>query len=123
MAFHYKVKYYDLGRDIADKFRISGCTFNCALNQIFNYLDATVGEDEYEILSIKVEHIVNEGHECQSENSVEGEFVVVKCSNPKCGFENHIPLGLNETKCIKCGERIEVPEPDGQNGDEDRGED
>jgi hypothetical protein len=118
--FHYKVKYYDLGRDHLDSFRVKGCSFWCALDNAVNHMDATVGDsDSYEILSIKVEHIVNEmDDDCQQTADVGDEFDESMC--PECKHINKIPQGMMTYTCLKCKKVVDRDvEEDGKGEDED----
>jgi hypothetical protein len=117
MSFHYKIKYFDLGRDHIDSFRVKGCNFWCALDNAVNYMDETLGEDApYEILSIKMESIVNEMEEdCPQTANVGEEFIDAVCS--ECKHINKIPRGMLTYTCLKCHKVVDRDvEDDGKDG-------
>jgi DNA-directed RNA polymerase subunit RPC12/RpoP len=84
-------------------------------------MDEMVGEDSYEILSIKVEHIANEMDEdCQQTADVGNEFAEVTC--PECKHINKIPQGMMTYTCLKCHKVVdrdieEDGKDEGENGE------
>ena len=109
----YKIVYYNMLKDKKETIFLLGHDFWCAINEASKYLDETVCEDGWALISVKPlktkigNAILNED---ENEDGQVGAENFNRTTCPHCKKLNVTPTGMEKTTCVHCHKEFVIAE-------------
>jgi hypothetical protein len=107
----YRIVYYNMLKDKKETINLLGHDFWCAINEASQYLDETICEDGWALISVRPlkikigNAILNEDENEDGQVSAE-DFNRTTC--PHCSTLNVFPKGMTTGKCQRCKQEFVI---------------
>jgi LSD1 subclass zinc finger protein len=107
-------------KDRKENIKILAHDFWCCINEIQKYLDMTICEECWTILSVTPTKIKIVNAELNEDENEEGQVPAnhfQKSVCPNCKTENSHPAGMIEVRCSNCKKMFTVENIEGKGGE------